>query len=134
MIKSIRALLVVCSVAVLAACSPGDGGDSTPSFAGTYQLSTAVVSSNTCGGSAANIAGGQVGVTQSGRDVTFVDAGGSYPGLVDADNGGFTVSTNQNGVQVTIALRSGGGNAYATKYTGTSGCTVIWTGTAVKTS
>jgi hypothetical protein len=133
MLQKMRVLLLVCITAVLAACG-GGGGDSTPNFAGTYQLSTAVVSSNTCGTSAANVAGGQVGVTQSGRNVTFIDAGGSYPGTVDADNGGFTVSTNQSGVQITIALRSGGGNAYATKYTGTSGCTVIWTGTAVKTS
>ena len=133
MLQKLRVLLLVCFTAVLVACG-GGGGDDTPNFAGTYQLSNAVVSSNTCGTSAANIDGGQIGVTQSGRNVTLVDAGGSYPGSVDADNGGFTVSTNLSGVQITIALRSGGGNAYATKYTGTSGCTVIWTGTAVKTS
>ena len=133
MLQKMRVLLLVCFTAVVAACG-GGGGDETPNFAGTYQLSTAVVSSNTCGTSVANVAGGQVGVTQSGRNVTFIDAGGSYPGTVDADNGGFTVSTNLSGVQITIALRSGGGNAYATKYTGTTGCTVIWTGTAVKTS
>ncbi len=132
MLQKMRVLLLVCITAVLAAC--GGGGDDTPNFAGTYQLSTAVVTSNTCGGSAANIAGGQVGVTQNARNVTWVEAGGSYPGTVDADNGGFTVSTNQSGIQITIALRSGGGNAYATKYTGSAGCTVVWTGTALKIS
>jgi hypothetical protein len=134
MLQKMRVLLLVCFTAVLAACGGGDSGDSTPNFAGTYQLSTAVVSSNTCGSSVANLAGGQVGVTQNGRAVTWVEAGGSYPGTVDGDNGGFTVSTSQSGILITIAMRSGGGNAYAFKATGTGGCTVVWTGTAVKTS
>lgn len=132
MLQKMRVLLLVCITAVLAAC--GGGGDETPNFAGTYQLSTAVVSLNTCGGSVANIAGGLVGVTQDGRNVTWVEAGGSFPGTVDADNGGFTVTASQSGILVTVAMRSGGGNAYSFKMTGTSGCTVVWIGTAVKTS
>ena len=130
MLKKMRVLLLVCFTAVLAAC--GGGGDDTPNFAGTYQLSTAVVSSNTCGGSPANIPGGQVGVTQNDRNVTWVEAGGSFPGTLDADNGGFTVTATQSGVAITIAMRSGGGNAYSFKVTGTAGCTVVWTGTATK--
>jgi hypothetical protein len=132
MLQKTRALLLVCITAILVAC--GGGGDDTPNFAGTYQLSAAVVSSNTCGGSAANLAGGQVGVTQNGRNLTWVEAGGSYPGTVDADNGGFTVTTSQSGVLITIAMRSGGGNSYSAKITATGGCTIVWTGTAVKTS
>jgi hypothetical protein len=133
MLQKMRVLLLVCITAVLAACG-GGGGDETPNYAGTYQLSTAVVSSNTCGGSVANIAGGKVGVTQNGRNVTWVEAGGSYPGTVDTDNGGFTVTTSQSGVLITIAMRSGGGNAYSFKATATGGCTIVWSGTAVKTS
>jgi hypothetical protein len=135
MLQKMRVLLLVCFTAVLAACGGGDSGsDATPNFAGTYQISTAVVSSSTCGGSVANLAGGRVGVTQNGRNVAWVEAGGSYPGTVDADNGGFTVTTSQSGVLITIAMRSGGGNAYSFKATGTGGCTVVWSGTAVKTS
>jgi hypothetical protein len=130
MLQKMRVLLLVCITAVLAAC----GGDDTPNFAGTYLISEAVVSSNTCGGSVANLAGGQVGITQNGRNVAWVEEDGSYPGTVDADNGGFTVTTSQSGVLVTVTMRSGGGNAYAFKMTGTSGCTIVWTGTAVKTS
>jgi len=133
MLQKMRVLLLVCITAVLAACG-GGGGDDTPNFAGTYQLSTAVVSSNTCGGSVANIAGGLVGVTQNGRNLTWVEGSGSYAGTVDADNGGFTVTASQSGVVVAIAMRSGGGNAYTYKMTGTSSCTIVWTGTAVKTS
>jgi hypothetical protein len=134
MLHKMRVLLLVCITAVLAACGGGDSGDSTPNFAGTYQLSTAVVSSNTCGTSVANIAGGQVGVTQNGRNLTWIEAGGSYPGTVDADNGGFTVTTSQSGVLITVAMRSGGGNAYSAKLTATGACTIVWSGTAVKTS
>jgi hypothetical protein len=133
MLQKIRVLLLVCITAVMAACG-GGGGDSTPNFAGTYQLSTAVVTSNTCGGAVDNLAGGQVGVTQNGRNVTWIEAGGSYPGSVDADNGGFTVTTSQSGVLLTVVMRSGGGNAYAFKVTGTGGCTIVWSGTATKTS
>jgi hypothetical protein len=133
MLQKMRVLLLVCITAVLAACG-GGGGDDTPNFAGTYQISTAVVSSNTCGGSVANIAGGLVGVTQNGRNVTWVESSGSYAGSVDADNGGFTVVASQSGVLVTVAMRAGGGNAYSVKMTATGGCTIVWTGTAVKTS
>jgi hypothetical protein len=134
MLKKMRVLLLVCFTAVLAACGGGDSGDSTPNFAGTYQISTAVVSSNTCSSSVANIAGGLVGVTQNGRNVTWIEASGSFPGTVDADNGGFTVTTSQSGVLITVAMRSGGGNAYSIKMTATGGCKIVWTGTAVKTS
>ncbi|MEY4911092.1 MAG: hypothetical protein RL761_755 [Pseudomonadota bacterium] len=134
MLQKMRVLLLVCITVVLAACGGGGGSDEAPNFAGTYQLSTAVVSSNTCGTSVANIAGGQVGVTQNGRNLTWVEAGGSYPGTVDADNGGFTVTTSQSGVLITVDMRSGGGNAYSAKLTATGACTIVWTGTAVKTS
>jgi hypothetical protein len=133
MLQKMRVLLLVCVTAILAACG-GGGGDETPNFAGTYQISTSVVSSNTCGSSVANIAGGLVVVTQNGRNVTWVEASGSYPGTVDADNGGFTVATSQSGVLVTVVMRSGGGNAYSIKMTATGACTIVWSGTAVKTS
>lgn len=134
MLQKMRVLLLVCMTAVLAACG---GGDETPNFAGTYQLSTLVVSSNTCGGSVANIAGGQVGVTQNGRAITWIEAGGSYTGTVDADNGGFTAISAYEDVDVAVAMRSGGGNAYSTKMTvkgmtPTGVCTIVWTGTATK--
>lgn len=132
MLQKMRVLLLVCVTAVLAAC--GGGGDETPNFAGTYQISTAAVTTNTCGSSVAAVAGGLVGVTQNGRNVTWVEAGGSYPGTVDADNGGFTVTTAQSGVLITVNMRSGGGNAYSIKMTATGGCMIVWTGTAVKTS
>ena len=133
MLQKMRVLLLVCITAVLAACG-GGGGDETPNFAGTYQVSTAIVTLNTCGSSVANLAGGLVGVSQNGRNVTWVEAGGSYPGTVDADNGGFTVTTSQSGALITVAMRSGGGNTFSTKLTATGGCTIVWTGTAVKTS
>lgn len=134
MLQKMRVLLLVCITAVLAACG-GGGGDETPNFAGTYLLNEAVVSSNTCGGSVANLAGGgRVDVIQNGRNLTWVEAGGSYPGTVDTDNGGFTVITFQSGVLVTVAMRSGGGSSYSAKITASGGCTIVWSGTAVKTS
>jgi hypothetical protein len=133
MLQKMRVLFLVCFAAVLVACG-GGGGDDTPNFAGVYQLSTAVVSSNTCGTTVANIASTKVGVTQSGRNVTWVESSGSYAGTVDADNGGFTVITSQSGALITAAMRSSGGNAYSIKLTATGGCTIVWSGTAVKTS
>jgi hypothetical protein len=135
MLQKMRVLLLVCVTAILAACGGGGGGDdATPNFAGTYQLSAAVVTSNTCAGSAANLPSGQVGVTQNGRNLTWTEADGSFPGTVDADNGGFTVTASESGVIVIVAMRSGGGNAYSAKITATGGCTIVWSGTAVKTS
>ena len=134
MLQKMRVLLLVCITAVLAAC--GGGGDETPNFAGTYLISTSNVTGNTCGGSVAALAGGKVGVTQNGRNVTWVEAGGSYAGTVDADNGGFTVITTQvsNGtaIQIAVAVRSAGGNAYAVKFTATGACSITWSGTATK--
>lgn len=132
MLQKMRVLLLVCITAVLAAC--GGGGDDTPNFAGSYQLSTAVVSSNTCGGSIANIPGGRIDVTQSGRSITWIEAGGSYSGTLDADNGGFTANANESGVSVVISMRSGSGNAFSFKVTAAGGCSIVWTGTATKTS
>jgi len=133
MMQKIRVLLLVCITAVLAACG-GGGGDETPNFAGTYQLSTAVVSSNTCGGSVANIPASQGGVTQNGRNITWVESSGSYAGAIDSDNGGFTAINSASGGFFTISLRSAGGNSYAVKLTASGACTIVWTGTAVKTS
>ena len=133
MLKKMRVLLLVCIASVLAACD-GGSGDDTPNFAGTYQTSAAVVSSNACGGSVANLPGGQVSVTQNGRNVTWVEVDGSYPGTVDADNGGFTVTASESGAVVTVAVRSGGGSSYSAIITASAGCTIVWTGTAVKTS
>lgn len=133
MLQKMRVLLLVCIASVLAACG-GGGGDTTPNFAGTYQLSTAVVSSNTCGGSVANLPSGQVGVTQDGRNLRWIEVDGSFPGTVDADNGGFTVTASEDGVLVTIVMRSGSGNSYSAKITANVGCTIVWTGTAIKTS
>jgi hypothetical protein len=133
MLQKIRIIALALLTSLLAAC-PGGDGDSTPNFAGTYQLSTAVVSSNTCGGSVANLSGGRVDVTQNGRNLTWVEVDGSYPGTIDADNGGFTVSASESGVAVTIVMRSGGGSSYSAKITATGGCTIVWTGSAVKTS
>jgi hypothetical protein len=134
MLSTIRVIVLAFITSILVACGGGGDGDSTPNFAGAYQLSTAVVSSNTCGGSAANLPGGRVDVTQNGRNLTWTEVDGSYPGTVDADNGGFTVTASQSDVLVTVVMRSGGGNSYSAKITATSGCTIVWTGTAVKTS
>ena len=71
-------------------------------FAGTYQLSTAVVTSNTCGGSVfRTLRLAQVGATQNGRNVTWVDSSWQlFTGSVDADNGGFSLlSLTSNGVE-----------------------------------
>ena len=133
MMQKIRVLLLVCITAVLAACG-GGGGDETPNFAGTYRLSTAVVSSNACGVSVANLPGGEIGVTQDGRNLRWIEQGGIFPATVDADNGGFIVTAFQGGVLVTIVMRSGSGNSFSAKLTASAGCTIVWTGTAVKTS
>ena len=132
MLQKMRILLLVCITAVLAAC--GGGGDETPNFAGTYVIGTANVTSNTCGGSVGSLAGGAVSVTQSGRNVNWIEAGGSYPGALDADNGGFTVTTSQGAATVIINMRAAGGTAYTMKATGTYGCTIVWTASATKTS
>ena len=104
MLQKMRVLLLVCITAVLAACQGGGDGDSTPNFAGNYQISTVNLTSNTCGGSAPpSLPAGTETVIQNGRNVSL--SGDS--GTVDADNGGFTVTSTDviDGVTVAVTIK-----------------------------
>jgi hypothetical protein len=143
MLQKMRVLLLVCITAVLAACGGGDGGtDVTPNFAGTYQLSTLNLTSNTCGGSpAGSIAGGVDVAVQNGRNISM--SNGAATGTLDGDNGGFTLSSTQvtNGVTITTSVKfrvtASGASTFAVQLggVGTSGnvtCTLTYAGTATK--
>lgn len=143
MLQKMRVLLLVCITAVLAACGGGDGGsDATPNFAGTYQISTINLTSNTCGGSpTGSIAGGFDTVVQNDRNVSM--SGGAVTGTVDADNGGFTVSSTQviNGVTIVTSIKfrvtAAGASTFAVQVNsagsaGSASCAIGYTGTAVK--
>jgi hypothetical protein len=143
MLQKVRVLLLVGITAVLAACGGGDGGgDATPNFAGTYQMSTLNLTSNTCGGSPdASIAGGFDTVVQNGRNVSA--SGGTVTGTVDGDNGGFTITKTDviNGVSVVTSLKfrvtATGASTFsvqlsATGSAGSASCAITYTGTAVK--
>lgn len=141
MLQKIRVLLLVCFTAVLAACGGGDG-DSTPNFAGTYQISTLNLTSNTCGGSpAGSIAGGTDVAVQNGRNISM--SNGAATGTVDGDNGGFTLTSSQvtNGVTITtnakFRVTASGASTFAVQIgaVGTAGnatCSIIYSGTATK--
>jgi hypothetical protein len=141
MLQKMRVLLMVCLVAVLAACGDGDG-DSTPNFAGTYQISTLNLTSNTCGGSpAGSIAGGTDVAVQNGRSISM--SNGAATGTLDGDNGGFTLSSTQvtNGVTVTTSIKfrvtASGARTFAVQLNsvGTAGnatCAILYSGTATK--
>ncbi|HMS27471.1 MAG TPA: hypothetical protein PKC80_08875 [Burkholderiaceae bacterium] len=140
MILRIKFLAVVAMAAVLVAC--GGGGDETPNFAGTYQISTVNLSGNTCGGSpTSSIAAGTDNVVQDGRQVSA--SNGTIHGTVDGDNGGFTFTETEiiNGVTVVTTLTfrtSGSGEStfdVQLKATGTAGnatCNITYSGTATK--
>lgn len=141
MLNKLRVLLLVGITAVLAACG-GGGGDETPNFAGTYQINTLNLTSNTCGGSpAGSIAGGIDVAVQNGRNISM--SNGAATGTVDGDNGGFTLSQTQvtNGVTTTVSVKfrvtASGASTFAVQLggVGTSGnvtCTLTYAGTATK--
>ena len=142
MLQKMRVLLLVCITAVLAACGGGGGGDETPNFAGTYQVSTLNLTSNTCGGSpAGSIAGGADVAVQNGRNITM--SNGAATGTVDGDNGGFTLSSSQvtNGVTITTSVKfrvtASGASTFAVQIgavgtTGNATCSILYSGTATK--
>ena len=105
MLSYIRSGLLAFIAAILVACG-GGGGDSTPNFAGNYQISTTNLTSNTCGGSVTtSLEGGFDTVVQNGRSVSLSD--GAATGTVDADNGGFTVTSTDviDGVTVAVTIK-----------------------------
>ena len=141
MLNKLRVLLLVCITAVLAACG-GGGGDEAPNFAGTYQISTLNLTSNTCGGSpAGSIAGGTDVAVQNGRNISM--SNGAATGTVDGDNGGFTLSSSQvtNGVTITTSVKfrvtASGASTFAVQIgavgtTGNATCSILYSGTATK--
>lgn len=138
MIKNIRALLVVCSVALLAACGGGGGSsDSTPSFAGRYH-EVASVTANSCNLSGLTPVDGFDVVNQDGRNISIQSGGITVSGTVDADNGGFTTNGTVvvNGVtsqvKVTYRTNASGGTYTFQETVGVNACTVVYTGTATK--
>jgi hypothetical protein len=141
MLQKMRVLLLVCITAVLAACGPGDG-DSTPNFAGNYQINTLNLTANTCGGSPdASLQGGSDTILQDGRNISA--SGGTVNGTVDADNGGFTATQTDviDGVTVvsTIKFRvtAAGASTFSVQLntaasSGSVSCALTYTGTATK--
>jgi hypothetical protein len=144
MLQKIRVLSLVCIAAVLAAC--GDGGSpivdpskATPSFAGNYRIAGANLILNSCNFNVqANIADGTETVTQTERIVTINSDGTIFSGVVDTDNGGFTVSNtfaSKEATEVrTLAFRvSTATNKYSFKFTiEDNSCTLIYAGTATR--
>ena len=141
MLQKIRILLLVCITAVLAACGGGGGGDETPSFAGTYRVSSTLTTNNCNVSVAASILSQDV-ATQNGRAMSFGSGSLAMTGSVDADNGGFSVSntTISSGVPVisTFAFRTAAvANTYASTLSvsatsGSATCAVVYKGTAVR--
>jgi hypothetical protein len=143
MLQKMRVLLLVCVTAVLAACgdsgSPVDPAKATPVFAGNYFISGASLTFNSCSVVfPAQISDGTETVTQNGRIVTINSDGTIFSGVVDTDNGGFTLTNtyvSQNSVvEATLAFREDAASKkYAFNYTiAYDSCTVIYTGTATR--
>jgi hypothetical protein len=135
MLQKMRALLLVCITAVLAACS-GGGGDDTPNFAGTY-LFNGNMTSNNCNIAVTNVYNGTDVLTQNGRAIAMNSGGIIFNGSIDNDNGGITITNTQtsNGVPVvsTLDMRIKAGNEHSFKVTVAAGsCSVVYGGTATK--
>jgi hypothetical protein len=144
MLQKIRVLLMVCIAGVLAACADGgspivDPSKATPSFAGNYRIAGANLVLNSCNLNVqAKIADGTEAVTQTERIVTINSDGTIFSGVVDTDNGGFTVSNtfvSKETTEVrTLAFRvSTVTSKYAFKFTvSDNSCTLVYAGTATR--
>ena len=97
MLRKMRALLLVCSVAGLAACGGTDSAESVmPMFAGTYGVSGLNIAYHDCSfspsSSLSNLAvtqkDGAIFATIEGNGVRFI-------GSVDTDRGGFTATSTE---------------------------------------
>jgi ABC-type Fe3+-hydroxamate transport system substrate-binding protein len=144
MLQKMRVLLLVCITTVLVAC--GDGGSqvvdlskATPNFAGKYLITGANLMFNNCSLVVqVKIADGTETVTQNERIVTINSGGTLFTGVVDTDNGGFTVSdtfiSQDTVVDRTLSFRTVTANSkYAFNYTLSDGsCTLIYAGTATR--
>jgi TctA family transporter len=97
MLRKMRALLLVCSVAGLAACGGTDSAESVmPMFAGNYGVSGLNLAYHNCISSPSSSLS-NLSVTQQDTAVfaTIVGNGVRFIGSVDTDKGGFTATSSE---------------------------------------
>jgi hypothetical protein len=139
MFLTLRVIVLAFIAALLVACGGGgdSGGDTTPSFAGNYSI-TAQLTSNNCAGSPVTTLTGRDTVVQNGRSISIQSGDLALSGVVDADNGGFTVNGALvvNGVnaqaKVTFRTTAAGGVYTFQETVAANSCTGVYTGTATK--
>lgn len=154
MLRKMRTLLLVCSVAGLAACGGTDSSESVmPMFAGTYGVSGLNLAYHDCSFSPSSSLS-NLAVTQQDSAVfaTSVGNGVRFIGSVDTDRGGFTATSSETyidtdpltGLSSYTTIRSiigfrtiSAGSTYAVTQTSSlnlpsESCTVVFHGSGTK--